>query len=184
MATLASPLSGLVGTDRSSSMAGSGPRSKASRTAGWAFSTAPASPVLSVFFEGNLRCAHKARSSLSLRSLISAISWSRSAAEGSDARTGLACRGLWIDPFGGLRLLLGVPSGRSLDHRRRFDQEIGCVQVVLAGNAHKGEQRVASSVAECSSHAVRRGRLLIVQTGQSEEIHSPDACAKRVVSWI
>ena len=39
------------------------------------------------------------------RALISAISCSRSTAEGSDARTSLAFAGLWIDPLGGFRLV-------------------------------------------------------------------------------
>ena len=54
--------------------------------------------------------------------------------------------------------------------RARTITKIGRIQIVLAGDANKGEQGIAASAVAA-----------IGQTGQSEAIHSPEACASVVV---
>jgi hypothetical protein len=64
------------------------------------------------------------------------------------------------------------------------DGEVGGINVVLAGYADEREQGIAAGVGQRG--AIRCGVVvpLIAQTGQSEEIHSPDECASMVVKLM
>ena len=59
--------------------------------------------------------------------------------------------------------------------------QIGGVEIVLTRNAHQGEQRIAPGVGQRRPHASRAAMSASGQTGQSEAIHSPEACASMVV---
>jgi hypothetical protein len=59
------------------------------------------------------------------------------------------------------------------------------IEIVFTGEADWGEQRIAPGIGEGDSH-VRCGAAVSLdeQTGQDDEIHSPEACARRVVRRI
>jgi hypothetical protein len=58
------------------------------------------------------------------------------------------------------------------------------IEVVFAGNSDQGEQGIAPGIGQCGP--IRWGELVSLtgQTGQSEAIHSPEACTKSVASRI
>jgi hypothetical protein len=118
---------------------------------------------------------HRARFSPSFRGGISASSLSRSMLEAAWSRTGGRCkvrsgdfRWVWAGAEGDCGRVAADGSIR-----------MSGASIVLLGNADQREQGLAPGMGEGCSHA-----WLTAQTGQSEEIHSPDACAERVVSWI
>jgi hypothetical protein len=79
---------------------------------------------------------------------------------------------------------LPLPVRLHLDRRRGFDQEVGSIEILLPGNSDQSKQRIAPS--KVSAAPIRCGFpvSLIEQTGQPDEIHSPEAWAKSVVSRI
>ena len=61
----------------------------------------------------------------------------------------------------------------------RVDQEVRGIEIVLTGNADQREQGISGPLPPDAGTFP-----LVGQTGQSDEIHSPEACAKSVVSRI
>ena len=76
---------------------------------------------------------------------------------------------------------LSVPWLRRGRWRARTITKIGSIQVVLAGDANQREQSVPAGVGQGRAHAWGLTVSAMGQTGQSDAIHSPEACASVVV---
>ena len=63
----------------------------------------------------------------------------------------------------------------------RERRQIRRVEIILAGDSNQGEQRIAPRIGERRAHPMRGAVSLIGQTGQSDEIHSPEEWASIVV---
>ena len=143
-----------------------------------ASSMSSASAAWRVFLAGKPRTAQSSIWSMEVRGVISRSNSSRLLARRVDGQNWF-CRSeaafallSFIVDRGARRLAL-VRDERGRSRR---------INVVFAGNAHQAEQAIAAGVGQGGAHAVRRGRWDTGQTGQSEDIHSPEECANTVVN--
>ncbi len=62
--------------------------------------------------------------------------------------------------------------------------QIRRIEIILAGNADQSEECIAPSIGQGRPMRCGVAVSLTAQTGQSDEIHSPEACARTVVSLM